>query len=202
MPTSWEFIGGALCLDFINTVHRYGADDPEDDLKTPEDLLSWAVAAKVLSPGEASGMKRRFREQPTAGRDALEMGKQVRAQLRAMLAAPRKMPGLGQVRALNSLLSQQSAVPGLAAEAGRLQLQWRPKSPPAQGILLSVLLSAAEVMTGDDFGRIRECASPTCTFLFLDTSKNHSRRWCDMRMCGNRAKVGQFRERQRRAARR
>ncbi|MBZ5573195.1 MAG: CGNR zinc finger domain-containing protein [Acidobacteriia bacterium] len=199
MPKSWEFIGGALCLDFINTVHCYGASDPGDDLTTADDLLSWAMAAKVLTPQGVSGMKRRFHSHPAAGRDALGRMKQIRTQLREIFTSSARRPRQEHVRDLNSLLRQQTAVPGIVDEDGNLQLQWHPHSLPTQGIILPILLSAAQIITGGDFARVRECASPTCTFLFLDTSKNHSRRWCDMRMCGNRAKVNQFRERQRRS---
>jgi predicted RNA-binding Zn ribbon-like protein len=60
-----------------------------------------------------------------------------------------------------------------------------------------VLRSAADLLTSDDLGRLRECASDTCAWLFLDHSKNRSRRWCDMTVCGNRDKVRRHRQRQR-----
>jgi predicted RNA-binding Zn ribbon-like protein len=195
MP-AWEFIGGALCLDFVNTVHCYGAADPVDDLQTAEDLLSWAMAAKVLSPEQAASMKRQFRSRPAVGDDVLKEAKRVRTILQEIFTSAPKA-GPAHIPALNSLLSRQTAVPSLVRDAGNLRLQWHASSPGVQGTLLPVLLSAAEIISGGDFARVRECDSPTCTFLFLDTSKNHSRRWCDMRMCGNRAKVNQFRERQR-----
>jgi len=198
MPV-WEFIGGALGLDFVNTVHCYGASDPDDDLETAGDLLSWALAANVLSAEQAAKMKRQFRSRPAAGRKALEQAKRARAMLREMFTSSARRPRQEHIRALNALLHQQTAFPGIANTDGNLRLQWCASSPGLQGILLPILLSAAQVITGGDFVRIRECASATCTFLFLDTSKNHSRRWCDMRLCGNRAKVSQFRERQRRS---
>ena len=59
--------------------------------------------------------------------------------------------------------------------------------------------SAAKLLTSPDRKRIKECASNNCLWLFLDTTKNHKRRWCDMKSCGNRAKVREHRRRKRAA---
>jgi len=191
MATSWEFLGGALCLDFLNTVHCYGAEDPRDDLRSPEDLLSWAVAAGVVSRQESTEVQRDFQEHPTAGERLLRDAKHIRDQLREIFKSRRVKPKPTDVELLNSLLGEHSAVPAIANKAGDLAVHWCPTASP--GIVLPILLSAAELVTGGQWARVRECGSATCTFLFLDTSKNHSRRWCDMRVCGNRAKVAGFR---------
>jgi predicted RNA-binding Zn ribbon-like protein len=63
---------------------------------------------------------------------------------------------------------------------------------PAQALdrpLWPIARSAAELLTSDDLGCIRECASETCSWLFMDCSRNQRRRWCDMSTCGNRAKA-------------
>lgn len=194
MSSRWEFIGGALCLDFINTVHCYGAADPRDDLHSPGDLLAWAVAAGVLTAHEKAQTERNFTKHPASGQQLLREAKSIRARLREIFKSPRGKASREDFAALNSLLGQHAAVPAIANTQGRWAVGWRPTATP--GILLPVLLSAAELLTGNGLARVRECGSPTCTFLFLDTSKNHSRRWCDMRVCGNRAKVTQFRRRQ------
>jgi predicted RNA-binding Zn ribbon-like protein len=62
--------------------------------------------------------------------------------------------------------------------------------------LWPVLRSAAQVLTGDDLTRVRECDSDSCRWLFLDCSRNRSRRWCDMQVCGNRAKARRHYRRQ------
>jgi predicted RNA-binding Zn ribbon-like protein len=64
-------------------------------------------------------------------------------------------------------------------------------------MLWPVVRSAAELLTSDELGRVRECAADNCAWLFLDRSKNRSRRWCDMAVCGNRDKVRRFRQRSR-----
>jgi predicted RNA-binding Zn ribbon-like protein len=68
--------------------------------------------------------------------------------------------------------------------------------------LWPIARAASDVLTNDaDRGLLRECADGTCAWLFLDHTKNHSRRWCDMATCGSRNKVREFRERQKRVAR-
>ena len=62
-------------------------------------------------------------------------------------------------------------------------------------MLWPVARSAADLLTSDDLGRVRECAGERCNWLFIDRSKNHSRRWCDMQDCGNVAKVRRYRSR-------
>ena len=62
-------------------------------------------------------------------------------------------------------------------------------------MLWPVAHSAAGLLTADDLARVRECAAEHCTWLFVDHSKNRSRRWCDMQSCGNAAKVRRYRSR-------
>jgi predicted RNA-binding Zn ribbon-like protein len=87
-------------------------------------------------------------------------------------------------------------------EAGRhLELRWtglklerglpEPSSLPELPLWL-LSLRAAEFMTSDQMHRLRACGSPECRWLFADTSKNHTRRWCDMKICGNRMKARRF----------
>src|ERR671930_579256 len=63
----------------------------------------------------------------------------------------------------------------------------------ADDVLAPVVWSAAELLTSGPLERVRECpGDDTCGWLFLDTSRNGSRRWCDMRTCGNRAKARRY----------
>ncbi len=64
-------------------------------------------------------------------------------------------------------------------------------------VLWSVSRSAAELLTSGELSTLRQCGGEECGWLFLDPSRNHSRQWCDMRDCGNRAKVRRFRARRR-----
>jgi len=72
----------------------------------------------------------------------------------------------------------------------------------AAPILAPVIRAAADLLTSPDAGRVRECGSDTCSWLFLDRSKNGTRRWCDMAVCGNRAKARRHYAREKKATRR
>ena len=90
----------------------------------------------------------------------------------------------------------------LVPEDERLAWRWAEDPSALDSFLWPVVRSAAELLTSPDLERAGECHNPTCGWLYLDTSKNHSRRWCDMASCGNTAKAHSFyqRKRQRKAA--
>ena len=62
---------------------------------------------------------------------------------------------------------------------------------------MAVALDAARILTSAERERVQSCGDPECGWFFLDTSRNHSRRWCNMQSCGNRNKVRRFYRRQR-----
>jgi len=84
------------------------------------------------------------------------------------------------------------------------QLRWKPeglewgwRERDAELPLWVLSMSAADLMLSESVQRVRACDNPECRWLFLDTSKNHTRRWCDMQICGNRMKARRFKARQR-----
>ena len=103
-------------------------------------------------------------------------------------------PPAGALRTLNKELPTALARLRLVAGGGGYRTEWEDKDA-LDRMLWPVVRSVAELLTSDDLDRVRECAADNCAWLFLDRSKNRSRRWCDMAVCGNRAKVRRFRER-------
>jgi predicted RNA-binding Zn ribbon-like protein len=104
-------------------------------------------------------------------------------------------PAATDLRLLNRVLAQ--AMPHLQLVAGENGFSWEWKDDVTDlGCMLwPVARSAADLLTSDDLGRVRECAGEHCNWLFIDRSKNHSHRWCDMQECGNVAKVRRYRSR-------
>jgi predicted RNA-binding Zn ribbon-like protein len=198
----FDFVGGALCLDFINTLHRFGAANPGEELRSLEDLLDWTVQAGVLSTREIARLHGARARNHKLGRRLLTQAKKLRSRLRLLFVkfARKRSIGPADVYPLNALLKKFPARPWIGKNSDGWQLIWRPESSGAQTIFCEVLRSAAELMASDRLARVRECSSPSCTWMFLDVSKNHTRRWCDMRVCGNRAKVYRFRARLRRGS--
>lgn len=193
----FDFIGGALCLDFLNTLHSVGAEDPGEELGVPEDLFRWAWQAGVLTESDWARVRKQCSRHPDYGRAILIEAKTLRASLRSMLerALPKRGVTPHDIELLNGLLSEFPATARIERHSGRWQTRWYSESDNVRKIFYEVLRSAAELISRGQLSGVRECASPTCTWMFVDTSKNHTRRWCDMRVCGNREKIRRFRQR-------
>jgi predicted RNA-binding Zn ribbon-like protein len=106
------------------------------------------------------------------------------------------LPPAGALRTLNKEQPTALARLRLVADGGGYRTEWEDEDA-LDRMLWPVVRSAAELLTSDDLDRVRECAADNCAWLFLDRSKNRSRRWCDMAVCGNRSKVRRFRQRSR-----
>lgn len=211
----FEFISGALCLDFLNTLHDAGAEDPEEELSSDADLLAWAAQAGILSASEASRLEGGASQNPhPRAKNAPGWGtlpgkkrgslrddaQRLREALRQMFrraerdgkVAPR------DVETLNRLLERFPAAGRIDRSNGDWTMNWESQAGGTEKIFYAIVKSAAELVASGRWRAVRECASDTCTWMFLDTSKNHSRRWCEMARCGNRDKVQRFRARSQR----
>ena len=105
-----------------------------------------------------------------------------------------RSPDADDVRALNGALSTAFAHLRVATSTGGFAWEWAEGDQPLERMLWPVVRSAAELLTSDKLSLVKQCAG--CGWLFVDRSRNHSRRWCDMRYCGNRAKARRFYARQ------
>jgi len=189
-PSPFDLSGGAVCLDFINTL----GDRPvraQEKLHDPSDLLRWAEAVGILEKKAIRELQDRIRRDPDAAAAALRAAIELRETLYEIfsaLAAGRPADPVG-LAALNAALAE--ALPHLRLELGEQGCCWTWAPPPdrLRGLLWPVVRSAAELLTGPEASLVRECASDRCSWLFVDRSRTHRRRWCDMKVCGNRAKA-------------
>jgi predicted RNA-binding Zn ribbon-like protein len=183
-------VGGAICIDFVNTVTWRGDPaDPGERLLSYEELVYWAGHAGILTLPEARRLLSEAGRHPRAARSVLDQGLKLREALaRLFLAADRAAP-TEDLDLLNEMLSAAPQRSKLSAQAGRYA--WVERRPAAllERPLHSVLWSAADLLVSGQAVRVRRCQDPRCGWLFLDTSRNHRRRWCAMDECGNRAKV-------------
>lgn len=107
-------------------------------------------------------------------------------------------PSGSDVKALNGWLRTARADQSLVRREGWWTYEWTDGAQPdLERPLWPIAVSAADLLVGDELERVRLCAADDCGWLFLDESRNRSRRWCDMSDCGNRAKVRRYRARQR-----
>lgn len=194
----FDFCGGHLAIDFTNTVGSRGST-PEEHLRTFGDLIAWAEAREVLAPQEVERLKRAAARRPTDAKAALTEALRLREALYRALqaaAAGRRVPE-GDLDILNAHAHEVFSRMRLAPGRARLTLAVDPVEAAslAAPILIPVVRAAVELLTSDAIERVRTCADDSCAWLFFDATRNRTRRWCDMKACGNRSKVRRFRAR-------
>jgi predicted RNA-binding Zn ribbon-like protein len=189
-----SFVGGVSCLDFVNTVDPRHDDERDDCLRSYPQLLRWAAQAGLLTAEEYSALEVRSQREPgladAVHRRALELRE---ALYRLFTDEP---PVQGDLARLTDEGHRAWAMAKLARTVGGWAWRW---DTPAEldRVLWPIARSAADLLTSDQLSRVRECEGRNgCGWLFLDTSKNGRRRWCDMRVCGNRAKARRHRQRE------
>jgi predicted RNA-binding Zn ribbon-like protein len=187
----FEFIAGSLCLDFANTIHNSRAEDKGEELHAVSDLLHWAKEAELLSSADHDRLAAHYNHNPREAAAALAKGTAYRDLLLSIftsIANGRSVPSQ-RLSELNSVLAQAPGLLRVRKNQARIETEWTSAADGLQQVLFAVLTSAAELLASHRLSRIRECASADCTWLFVDESRNRSRRWCDMSACGNRMKA-------------
>ena len=191
-----RLLGGALCLDFLNTVDPRHAEDRVDYLTDYASLARWAAHAGAISWSDAALLLRSSAALAGHARDTVAMAIEFRERLydgiRSLLG------GNGVPARSLAVLNAEVARAHSARElvhAGQAGLIWRWREPRRLDLpVLAVAMSAADLLMGRGVARIRECpGGDGCGWLFLDLSKSGTRRWCSMQVCGNRAKVRRHR---------
>jgi predicted RNA-binding Zn ribbon-like protein len=189
--SDFEFSGGLPCLDFVNTLSGRLKDWPRERLRIYSDLVSWGRQAGLLSDLEAQRLIREARRRPAQAAAVLERAVRLREALYRLFsaAASRQAPSEGDLAALNAVLSVALGRSRIVPTDGGFGWDWADREGSLERVLWPVARSAAELLTSGELARVRECAETSCAWLFLDTSRNRSRQWCDMRACGNRVKA-------------
>jgi predicted RNA-binding Zn ribbon-like protein len=195
----FEFSGGNLCLDFANTVNNRLSERRKDLLASYGDLLHWGQEAGVVSLKSAERLRRLAEEAPGHAKSALRSATQTREAIYTLFAAVverRGVPGAA-LGTLNTALQQASEHAQIIQKNRHFSWEWALPEESLESVVWPVARAAAELLTSDDLSLVRECAADDCDWLFLDTTKNHRRRWCDMKTCGNRDKARRYYERTR-----
>jgi predicted RNA-binding Zn ribbon-like protein len=178
--TKLYFVGGVLCIDFINTFDHRNRPPEFDFLPDRKTFLEW---------GRARGsLPRRDLAAAAAGGASMTRVRRVREGIYRVLEpfARSQSPSGADLAAFNELLRETAGKLELIASAGGYRLEC-PSGDPAERILCGAVRSAAELLLSNRPERIRQC--PGCGWLFYDATRNRSRRWCTMKICGNRAKA-------------
>jgi predicted RNA-binding Zn ribbon-like protein len=185
-----SLVGGRTCLDFTNTVNLRDSDRFRDRLESYGDLLNWAVHAGVLTTGQARELNTEAERDPDSAASTLQRAIELREVIFRMFSAMAagRAPSDEDLGIYNRHFSAAMSRASIRRENGRYTVGFQ-RNQALDGMLAPIAWSAAELLRDPASARIKECDGETCGWLFLDTSKNHSRRWCEMRDCGNRAKA-------------
>jgi predicted RNA-binding Zn ribbon-like protein len=193
-------IGGHPALDFANTAGWHASAETVEHLPGYEDLVAWAEHAGALPATEAAALLREAKRHPERAGRALAQAVELReaiyrvfspiAQQRA--PAPDDLVILHQAR----IKALRAAAPRWRANAG-LELHWSGDPPDLLRPVHPIAIAAGELLESEALTRLRQCGNPPCGWLFLDRSRNGSRRWCSSEECGNASRVRRFRERTR-----
>jgi predicted RNA-binding Zn ribbon-like protein len=201
----FEYVGGRVCLDFVNTVGGMRPDRPSEHLHEYGDLLAWARGAGIVSEPQARRLRAAAARSPDAAARTLRRARELREAIyRIVLAASSgDAPAPADVALLNRALGRALARRRLVQRAGAWTLAWPDDGDALDAPLWPVATSAAELLeSGRDLGRIHVCGEAevgNCSWLFLDETRSGTRRWCSMDECGNRAKQRRHYERVRRS---
>lgn len=181
-----------LCLDFANTVGWHASDHPEESLHQYSDLVGWAAQVGLLADSQSQRLLDEAKQSPQDADAALQRGIRLREAIYRIFSAQAHAlsPANGDLDLLNQELRQALSQVQIVPVRDGFEWNWNGASQSVEQILWPVVRSAADLLTSSGLDRVGECADDHgCGWLFFDTSKNRSRRWCSMGSCGNRAKA-------------
>ena len=195
----FERVGGRLCLDFVNTRGSQFDHDAREYVADYADLVAWLrLCEDGLDARQTTRLLATARAHPRRASEVFAKSREVRALLYRIIAARAngKAPARADLetfdREAQAALAERTLTPG-----EHWRWSWRDDGALELPLWI-VLASSVDLLLDDDASRLKQCPAPDgCGWLFYDTSKNATRRWCSMRMCGNGAKARRFQRRQR-----
>jgi predicted RNA-binding Zn ribbon-like protein len=200
-PAPFELIAGNVCLDFINTLDNRPTSEPEELLKNYSDLARFGEQSGILTREQRDFFSERIPLKPDQARKAMLRARNLREALHHIfwaLVNNRTAPP-GAIDTLNENLQDAALHSRLIQHKRHLEWRFDDLTSSFTAMLWPIARAATDLLTSSDLSLVRTCSAPTCLWFFLDTSKNHHRRWCSMKLCGNRTKVRRFYARQKNA---
>jgi predicted RNA-binding Zn ribbon-like protein len=210
-----KLLGGRLSLDFANTADWHASDHPVEFLTSYSDLVAWGQHVGILTDHQAQRLLKKAARRPVDATAVLKRAIALREAIYRIFSAishgrPPQAADLATFNAeLSGALAQSRIVSTLRqpfdgaqdkaqdTAVGGFAWDWADAEDALDQMLWPVVHDAAGLLTSEDLDRVGQCADDRCGWLFLDTSRNRSRRWCSMENCGNRAKARRYYERKR-----
>jgi predicted RNA-binding Zn ribbon-like protein len=187
---SLDLIADDLALNFANTESGRGFPSHQNHFRDAGNVVEWLRHAKALPVEEADWLQTRVAKRADLAVDLLAQAVTLREAIHDIGAAigHGAKPPEAALASLSALHARFVAKAELAPGVESYRWQWSIPTSPVEAALGPIALAAVRLFTEGDFHRIRECGGHACGWLFYDRSKNNRRRWCEMEVCGNRAK--------------
>jgi predicted RNA-binding Zn ribbon-like protein len=194
-------LGGRHSLDFANTADWHASDSPIETLTSYSELVVWSVHAGILAEHQSRQMLTEAERLPADSTAVLNRAIALREAIYRIFSAITHghEPQAADLAVLNAELSRTLAQSRIVLAAEGFTWDWAGGEVALDRMLWAVVHDAADLLTSGDLARVGQCADGRCGWIFLDTSRNRSRRWCSMEDCGNRAKARRHYERSHRS---
>jgi predicted RNA-binding Zn ribbon-like protein len=187
-----RLLGGNLCLDFVNTVEGRLSPHPQEFLNNYADLVHWGEHVNILSSDQASFLLERAKTLPADALACFNRALALRTALHRIFLAQvhHTQPSHADLDILKQAYLNALWFAELSPAPEGYRWHWRSEEIALESVLWDVAQAAVTLLCSNDVHRVKECPGANdCGWLFFDTSKNLSRRWCSMEGCGSRVKM-------------
>jgi predicted RNA-binding Zn ribbon-like protein len=193
-----DLVSGHAAIDLVNTVTARDTE-PSDWLASYEALVDWARHTSLFPRSDLAALEGLARKEPAEASAALMRCKLLREALCRVFYAfvHGEVPKRSDLVEIEKVSAHAAAAAKLSVKDGLARSVWSVKESGLDLIGHVITAQALRLLEDDRLERLRLCGGDHCGWLFLDLSKNSSRRWCDMATCGNVAKARRFQKRQR-----
>ena len=194
--SKFYLVGNNLSVDFVNTrIRENGA--PKELLESFEDLIAWAVRANLSDLAQAKAMLQDRSGRPKAAQ-VLKFALNFRETLREMVLDAERGADIkpAVIEAINLIMKEENGYAEVVRTEEGFEKRFRTDFSDPRRLVASIAEAAADLLCYGNLANLKKCEGADCVLHFYDTTKNHSRRWCSMAVCGNRAKATTFYQRQ------
>lgn len=190
-----HLIGGALCLNFANTLYGHGESPVHEYLYDYRDLVLWSCHAGILGEQKAQLLLQEADQNAARAEAVFRRVIVLRERLYCIFAdiAQARTPSADALDQIHAAWKEDLNHSRLIRTPYGFGLGWQEEAA-LDCMLWRITDSAIQLLTSDELGRVKQCSG--CDWLFVDRSRNHLRRWCSMDQCGNRSKMRRRYQRQ------
>ena len=189
-----DLLGENLCLDFVNTVSWRGRDSSQDFFNSYRDLLNWSQYVNIITDKDVHNLSKKAERHPLEAKKALEKAIELREVIYAIFLSDIEgiSPKKADLSFFNANLSRAMCHSQIFPSGKGFFWKTDSDKETLDCMLNPIVRSAADLLVSSELRKVKVCGDHECRWLFLDSSRNQSRRWCDMKDCGNRAKARRF----------